>query len=491
MAAGRPAGSEAARRRTKIVATLGPATSTPERIAALLAAGVDIVRLNFSHGTPGEHEALYRLVRQQAAALGRPIAVMQDLQGPKIRVGALAGDQPLQLTAGQEVLLTAEPGAVGHDGLVPITYEHLPDDVRPGDRILLDDGLLELRVLASEPPRVRALVVHGGLLGPHKGVNLPGVPLSTPALTAKDRADLALGLALGVDYVALSFVRGPEDIALARKATRGRVPLIAKLEKPEALAHLEAILRAVDGVMVARGDLAVELSPEEVPPLQKRIIRQANAAGKPVITATQMLQSMITIPRPTRAEASDVANAVLDGSDALMLSGETAVGQYPVETVQTMVRIIVAAEAVRDEGTLPRLPGPPAAFRQGAAPGSATSRVHALAHAACLLAAEVRARAVVVFTRTGHTAQVVAQYRPPVPIYAFTAEEAVQRRLALYWGVTPLRTSLDGDTDRVIARVCAELATRGLAARGDWVIIVGAARRLRSRRADLVKLQRI
>jgi pyruvate kinase len=487
MAVGRPAGGEAARRRTKIVATLGPATRTPERIAALLEAGVDVVRLNFSHGTPGEHEALYRLVRQQAAALGRPVAVIQDLQGPKIRVGALAGDRPLQLTAGQEVLLTAEPGAIGHDGLVPITYERLPHDVRPGDRILLDDGLLELRVLASEPPRVRALVVHGGPLGPHKGVNLPGVPLSAPALTDKDRADLALGLALGVDYVALSFVREPEDIALARKATRGRVPLIAKLEKPEAIAHLDALLRAADGVMVARGDLAVELSPEEVPPLQKRIIHQANAAGKPVITATQMLQSMTANPRPTRAEASDVANAVLDGSDALMLSGETAVGRYPVETVQTMARIIAAAEAVQEAEGAP--PGPAAALRHGPAPPA--GRVHALVHAACLLAAEVRARAVVVFTRTGHTAQVVAQCRPAVPIYAFTADEAVQRRLALYWGVTPLRTSLDGDTDRVIARVSAELAARGLAARGDWVVIVGAARRLRSRRADLIKLQRI
>jgi pyruvate kinase len=306
-------------------------------------------------------------------------------------------------------------------------------------------------------------------------------------LTDKDRADLALGLALGVDYVALSFVRGPGDVARAREATRGRVPLIAKLEKPEAIAQLDAVLRAADGVMVARGDLAVELSPEEVPPLQKRIIRLANAAGKPVITATQMLQSMTTTPRPTRAEASDVANAVLDGSDALMLSGETAVGRYPVETVQTMARIIAAAEAVQGAAGAP--PGPAAALRHGPAPPA--SRVHALVHAACLLAAEVRARAVVVFTRTGHTAQVVAQCRPAVPIYAFTADEAVQRRLALYWGVTPLRTSLDGDTDRVIARVSAELAARGLAARGDWVVIVGAARRLRSRRADLIKLQRI
>src|SRR4051812_19432782 len=342
------AGALAGTRRTKIVATLGPATSTAERIEALIHAGVDVVRLNFSHGTHAEHAAVFQMVRERAARLGRAVAIMQDLQGPKIRVGALVNGGPLWLADGQEIAITTEPGMVGHDGLISTTYDHLPYDVRPGDRILLDDGLLELRVLGSDPPLVRAQVVHGGPLGEHKGINLPGVAVSAPALTEKDAADLAFGLALGVDYVALSFVRRPEDVMRARELMHSHhhapVPIIVKLEKPEAIRELDAIVRAADGVMVARGDLAVEMSAEEVPPLQKRIIHKANAAGKPVITATQMLQSMTTNPRPTRAEASDVANAVLDGSDAVMLSGETAVGQYPVETVQAMARICVAAE---------------------------------------------------------------------------------------------------------------------------------------------------
>jgi pyruvate kinase len=472
------AGELAGGRRTKIVATLGPATSTPERIGALLHAGVDVVRLNFSHGTHAEHAAVFQTVREQAARLGRAVAIMQDLQGPKIRVGALAGGGPLWLTDGQEVAISAEPDVVGHDGLISTTYAHLPYDVRPGDRILLDDGLLELRALGSDPPVVRALVVHGGPLGEHKGINLPGVAVSAPALTNKDAEDLAFGLALGVDYVALSFVRRPEDVARARElmhaAHHPPVPIIVKLEKPEAIRELDAIVRAADGLMVARGDLAVEMSAEEVPPLQKRIIHKANAAGKPVITATQMLQSMTTSPQPTRAEASDVANAVLDGSDAVMLSGETAVGQYPIETVQAMARICVAAEAMRPN---------PKAF-----PPTHRSRASALVRAACALADDVEARAIGVFTRSGQSAYLVAQGRPAAPIYAFTADEAVRRRLALYWGVEPYLTSLDGDTDTVIGRVSEELAVRGILARGDLTVIVGAARRLVSGRADLVKL---
>jgi pyruvate kinase len=472
------AGALAGGRRTKIVATLGPATSSPERIGALLHAGVDVVRLNFSHGTRAEHAAVFQIVREQAARVGRPVAIMQDLQGPKIRVGALANGGPLCLADGQEVAITAEPGAVGHDGLISTTYAHLPYDVRAGDRILLDDGLLELRVLTSDPPIVRALVVHGGPLGEHKGINLPGVAVSAPAVTDKDAEDLAFGLALGVDFVALSFVRRPDDVARARELMQAQrqpsVPIIVKLEKPEAIHELDAIVRAADGLMVARGDLAVEMSAEEVPPLQKRIIHKANAAGKPVITATQMLQSMTASPRPTRAEASDVANAVLDGSDAVMLSGETAVGQYPVETVQAMARICVAAEALEPN---------PKAF-----PPTHRSRAHALVRAACALADDVEARAVVVFTRSGLTAHLVAQCRPAAPIYAFTADEPVRRRLALYWGVQPFLTSLEGDSDTVIARVSEALAVRGVLARGDLIVIVGAARRVGSGRADLIKL---
>jgi pyruvate kinase len=477
---GPPRAVQARPRRTKIVATLGPASSAPERIEALLRAGVDIVRLNFSHGDHAEHAVLHARVRAAAEALGRPVAIMQDLQGPKIRIGPLEGGKPLTLEDGAELTITAEPDVVGRPGLVSTTYAHLPADVRAGDRILLDDGLLELRVLASEPPRVRTVVVHGGLLDEHKGINLPGVSVSAPALTDKDRQDLAVGLALGVDYVALSFVRRAEEVAEARaliRAQRADVPLIVKLEKPEAIQQLGAIIRATDGVMVARGDLAVEMSPEQVPPLQKVIIHKANAAGKPVITATQMLQSMIDNPRPTRAEASDVANAVFDGSDAVMLSGETAVGRYPVEAVGAMARITVAAEAVVVGGKPP--------------PNGARGRTPALVRAACGLAAEVEAHAIVVYTRTGHTARLVAQCRPPMPVYAFTAAETVRRRLALYWGVQPLQVALAGDPAAMVGQLCDLLVEQGLLARGDWIVLVGAARRLTSARADFVKLHTV
>jgi pyruvate kinase len=467
-------------RRTKIVATLGPATSAPERIDALLRAGVDVVRLNFSHGDHAEHAALHARVRAAAAALGRPVAIMQDLQGPKIRIGALEGGDPIPLDDGSELTITAEPGVVGRSGLVSTTYAHLAEDLHPGDRLLLDDGLLELRVLASEPPAVRTVVVHGGLLGEHKGINLPGVAISAPALTDKDREDLAFGLELGVDYVALSFVRRAEEVADARALIRARganVPLIVKLEKPEAIEQLDAIIRATDGVMVARGDLAVELSPEQVPPLQKVIIHKANAAGKPVITATQMLQSMTDNPRPTRAEASDVANAVFDGSDAVMLSGETAVGRYPVEAVAAMGRIVEAAEAVENDWK------PPV--------GAARGRTHALVRAACGLAVEVRARAILAYTRSGHTAGVVAECRPPMPLYAFTATEAVRQRLALIWGVQPLYLALAGDPTEMVGRLCDELVERRLLTHGDLIVLVGAARRLTSGRADFVKLHTV
>ncbi len=466
-------------RRTKIVATLGPASSAPEQIEALLRAGVDVVRLNFSHGTHAEHAELHARVRASAEALGRPVAIMQDLQGPKIRVGALEHGQPITLVDGAELTITAEPGVAGRPELVSTTYTDLPRDVRPGDRILLDDGLLELRVVSAEPPLVRTVVVHGGQLGEHKGINLPGVPVSAPALTDKDREDLAFGLRLGVDYVALSFVRRAEEVTEARELIRkldADVPLVAKLEKPEAIEHLDGIIGAADAVMVARGDLAVELSPEEVPPLQKLIIRKANAAGKPVITATQMLQSMIDQPRPTRAEASDVANAVFDGSDAVMLSGETAVGKHPVQAVEEMARIALAAEAVE-------------VARPVRAPSR--SRTQALVRAACMLAAEVAARAMVVYTRSGHTARLVSEARPPMPIYAFTATVEVRRRLALYWGVEPLGAILVGDPTSMLGQMGDELVGRGLLARGDLIVLVGAAHHLESSRADFIKLHEV
>src|SRR5215212_4585737 len=333
-------------RRAKIVATIGPATDTEESLEALLAAGVDVVRLNFSHGTHDEHAGRLAMVRSIADRLRRPVAVMLDLQGPKIRTGTLAGGQPVTLKRGQSFAITTNE-VEGTAERVSTTYPGLPTDCRVGDTVLVDDGRIKLIVTRTGPHEVAFQVVEGGVLKEHKGINLPGVAVSAPALSEKDEEDLAFGLAQGVDLVALSFVRAANDIHLARAfmAKHGKaLPLISKLEKPQAIDQLDAILAASDGVMVARGDLGVELPPEDVPPIQKTIIRKANQLGKPVITATQMLESMINSPTPTRAEASDVANAVWDGTDAVMLSGESAIGQYPVETVQVMDRIIAEAE---------------------------------------------------------------------------------------------------------------------------------------------------
>ena len=326
-------------RRTKIVCTIGPATSSPSQLAALIAAGMDVARLNFSHGTHEEHGQVISALRAASAAARRPIAILQDLQGPKIRTGELQGHQPVTLVDGATVTITTR-AVVGDATLLRTTYQALPQDVRPDDRILLSDGLIELRVVAATETEVQCHVVHGGALAEHQGINLPGVAVSAPALTAKDREDLEFGVAQGVDFVALSFVRRPEDLTEARTAIAAAqaryqpdappIPIIAKLEKPEAIERLDEILSAANGVMVARGDLGVELPLEQVPGIQKRIIRAANRVRLPVITATQMLESMITNPRPTRAEVSDVANAILDGTDAVMLSAETSVGRFPI-----------------------------------------------------------------------------------------------------------------------------------------------------------------
>jgi pyruvate kinase len=328
-------------RRTKIVATIGPASSSPETLERLVRAGADVLRLNFSHGSHEQHQEVIRASREIAARLDRPIALLQDLSGPKIRTGRVK-DNAITLRAGARLTITTDAAVEGTPERITTTYSALPRDVKPGDQILLDDGNLELRVLSAAGESVLCEVVDGGPLRSNKGMNLPGVTLSTPALTDKDRIDLAFGVRNGVDYVALSFVRRAADVEQARELMRslgGELPIVAKIEKPQALEELSAILRAADGVMVARGDLGVEIGTEDVPIVQKRIIAAANRAGKAVITATQMLESMIENPRPTRAEASDVANAILDGTDAVMLSGESAIGKYPIEAVQTMARI--------------------------------------------------------------------------------------------------------------------------------------------------------
>jgi pyruvate kinase len=465
-------------RRTTIVATLGPATSDPDLVRALVDAGVDVVRLNFSHGDPEQHARLYHAVREAEQATGRTVAVMADLAGPKIRVGSLPGGA-VDLREGQRLVITAD-GAAG-DGQITTNYPSLPRDVRRGDRILLDDGTLELEVESTSPAAVVTRVVRGGVLREHKGVNLPGVAVDLPVLTDKDLRDLEVALGLGVDYVALSFVQRARDIEIGRRAVArlgAEVPLIAKLEKAGAIRALDEILRAADGVMVARGDLGVELDPAWVPVLQKTIIHKANAAGIPVITATQMLESMVSSPRPTRAETSDVANAILDGTDAVMLSAETAVGRYPVEAVRMMDRIARAVESSNPAVFIPALP-------------DQRGTVYSVARAAARLAHEVRARAIVVITRSGRTAQILSKLRPQEPLVAFTETVATARRLALWWGVQCFVTAFLDNTDAMIAHLEGELIRRRLATPGDTIVLVGSAPVVVRGRVNFIKVHRV
>lgn len=452
-------------RRAKMIATLGPASASEEAIRSLIQAGVDAFRLNFSHGRPEEHLERLRQVRRISEELGRPVAVLQDLAGPKVRTGSLEGGT-LALREGQEVILSGQPGAKT-PGLIPINYPDL-EQIPPGSRILLDDGRLELRALSVEGKNLRCRVVHGGILGERKGVNFPNLSLPLPALTEKDRADLAVGLAAEVDYVAVSFVQRAADLREARRliAEKGQVAplLIAKIEKPQALEDLPAILEESEGVMVARGDLGVELPPERVPILQKEIIEQANEKGRLVIVATQMLESMLHEPRPTRAEASDVANAVIDGADALMLSGETAIGEYPVEAAQMMVRIIEEAEKSGRHGDVGGRPS----VRH-----VAPTHAHAISHAAREIVRDMALKAIVAFTRSGFTARLISKDRPSVPILAATPNEAVRRRLSLFWGVTPVLCPFVEDTDGMIEAVERELVARGYLQPGDPVLIMG------------------
>jgi pyruvate kinase len=471
----------ARRRRTKIVATVGPATDAPDRLRELIQAGVDVFRFNFSHGTREEHARRIQEVRRLSAELGRTVAILQDLQGPKIRIGELAEHRPVELREGAEILISIEPGAGTPDRLTT-THPDLLKGVRPGDRILLADGEMELSVTAVGAGAVQARVVRGGWLQEHKGMSLPGVPIRTPPLTAKDLEDLRCGIELGVDMVALSFVRRAEDVIHTRNEINelgSDVPVIAKLEKAEALEHLDEILATSDGVMVARGDLGVEVELERVPILQKTIIRKANEFGIPVITATQMLESMIDHPRPTRAEVSDVANAILDGSDALMLSDETAIGRYPVEAVRMMDRI-----AVEVESHAPHLyQVTPHARRLGIA--------EAVGAAACGLARDVRAKAIVVITRSGRTAQLVSKVRPAEPIVAVTEDPKVARSLALWWGVEPVVTSFRDDTDAMILHTEEVLLERGIVEPGDVVVFTGSSPLIARGRTNFVKVHRI
>jgi pyruvate kinase len=475
-------------RRTKIVCTIGPATSSEERLEQLMRAGMNVARLNFSHGTHAEHEQVIQRVRTISARLGCAVSILQDLQGPKIRTGTLQGGKPVTLMDGSHITITTRE-VTGSAHIVSTTYQPLPQDVKAGDRILLDDGLLELRVLGTNETEVTCEVVHGGELGEHKGINLPGVAVSAPALTEKDRADLRFGIEQGVDYVALSFVRRPEDAREAQHLIRQylterygehdkrAIPLIVKIEKPEAVEQLDAILAAADGVMVARGDLGVEMPPEKVPLIQKRIITRCHDLGLPVITATQMLESMITYPRPTRAEVSDVSTAILEGSDAVMLSAETSVGAYPVEAVQMMVRIAIETEANASSAALP--------IHQH------RSLAQAVSHAARALAEDSHVQKIVVLTRSGNSARLISNDRPRVPILAYTPSEHVYHQLALWWGVWPYRIGMQGTTEKLIALVEKRLLQDGLAHPGEYVVMMGGLPLASQARTNFVKLHRI
>jgi pyruvate kinase len=448
-------------RHSKIVCTIGPATRSMRMIRKLIQAGMDVARLNFSHGTHEEHAQAIALLREAAVELKKPIAILADLQGPKIRTGALAGGGTVLLRAGQKFVITTAK-VLGDSTRVNTTFHPMPREVHRGDRILLSDGLIELRVESTNHTEVNCQVVNGGILGEHKGINLPGVQLHVPALTDKDRVDLRFAMARGADYLAVSFVRRPEDVALAKALVRRAkrdTPVIAKLEKPEAIENLDEILQASDGVMVARGDLGVEMSPERVPVVQKNIIARAREFRRPVITATQMLESMTENPRPTRAEASDVANAIFDGTDAVMLSAETASGNYPVEAVGMMARIIEEAEASIQE--YPR----PAAHEK-------LMVAETVAELVCHASRELHMKLIAVFTHSGFTARLVSRYRPLVPIVAFSPEAETRRRLALLWGVTS-RTIVDiKKIDGLAAIAEKRLLEERLVKKGDVIGIV-------------------
>src|SRR5215471_5233125 len=448
-------------RHSKIVCTIGPASRDPRILKKLLHAGMDVARLNFSHGRHAEHLATMQTLRTTAQKLGKTITILADLQGPKIRTGALAGGVPVLLRAGQEFTITTAR-ILGDSTRVNTTFLPLPREVHRGDRVLLSDGLIELRVEKISGQQVICRVINGGALGEHKGINLPGVKLRVPALTAKDKADLKFALAHAVDYIAVSFVRRPEDVLLAKSLIRRAhkdTPVIAKLEKPEAIENLEEILRVSDGVMVARGDLGVEMSPERVPVVQKEIIARAREFRRPVITATQMLESMTQNPRPTRAEASDVANAIFDGSDAVMLSAETASGKYPVESVQMMARIICEAEESITEFARP-------------ATQEQLKVAETVAELVCHASRELHMRWIVVFTHSGFTARLISRYRPLVPIVAFSPEAETRRRLALVWGVAPLEISDLRKVDQLAEISEKRLLEEKLVRRGDVIAVV-------------------
>lgn len=483
-------------RKAKIVCTIGPASDSPALLDRLIESGMDAARLNFSHGTHESHGRAIKAVREAADHRRVAVAIIQDLQGPRIRVGDI-GDEGMDLVANQPVrlqtMLLRSGGQIGAKALsqtgvgvpdIPVTYQYLARDVQPGARIFIDDGLVELRANRIVAGTVECTVVTGGRIASHKGINLPGTRVSAPTLTEKDREDIRFGVTAGVDYLALSFVRGPEDIAAAKQLVAqcgGDVPVIAKIERPEAVSSLSAILDQADGVMIARGDLGVEMGPEAVPVLQKRIIAEANRRRRIVITATQMLESMTHRTRPTRAEASDVANAVFDGTDAVMLSAETAIGRYPVETVCVMDRIIRAAE----EGV------EPGGTRRPDADRGEVSCSEAICTAAATAAQAITASAIVAFSERGLTARLISKQRPAAPIIAFTPFEPVRQRMALYWGVVPHTMQQIAQTDERVHEAERRLKAEELVKAGQRIVILSGTRIGQPGRTNLMKLHEV
>jgi pyruvate kinase len=456
-------------RRAKIVCTLGPATSSPRRIRELVYAGMDVARLNMSHGSHEDHAEAYRLVREASDASGHGVGIFADLQGPKIRLESFAEGSAL-LRRGQEWTITTRD-VPGDDQVSGTTYKGLPGDVKPGDPLLIDDGKIRLRVTSVDDTDVVTEVLVGGKVSNHKGINLPGVAVSVPALSDKDERDLRFALGLAVDFIALSFVRDAKDVDDVRRVMDDmgvHVPVIAKIEKPQAIENLDEIIAAFDGFMVARGDLGVECPLEDVPFLQKRIVEKARLNAKPVIVATQMLESMISNPAPTRAEASDVANAVLDGADAVMLSGETSVGEYPVHTVETMARIITATEQNALEEADSR-------SRVAAIEWDPHTRGGVIAKAAAEVAERVGAKYVVAFTQSGDSAKRMSRLRGPIPILAFTPLAQVRSQLALTWGVETFKTQSVEHTDEMVRQVDEQLLQIGRVSEGELVVIIAGS----------------
>ncbi|MES3631150.1 MAG: pyruvate kinase [Longimonas sp.] len=474
-------------RRTKIVVTLGPASNDPETIERLIAAGMDVARMNFSHGSHEEHAGRIQMVRDAAQAQGRVVPILQDLQGPKIRVGQVQ-DGCIFINEGETITLTSDPIDIGTPERVQIDYATLAEDADVGGRILLDDGLLELEITEiRDGGDVVTRVVEGGPLRSRKGVNLPNIRTSTPSLTEKDIEDLEFGLEVGVDLIALSFVRTRGDVAELQRRIReaGKsTPVISKIEKPEAVRNIDAILEETDGIMVARGDLGIEMPMEQVPGTQKGLISKGLSVAKPVITATQMLESMIENPRPTRAEASDVANAVLDGSDAVMLSGETAVGNDPVRVVRAMDKIIRQAEAHWRTGRRALVQAPDQLERTD-------SVTESVSFTACRLAEQVGAKAIACLTNSGATARSISRHRPSMPIYAFTDDERVVGRLGVLWGTESFHVPFQKDTDRGIAQVHRVLKEQGLVEPGELIVMTAGMPLPARGRTNMVHVSRM